>query len=107
METITFDSTKGMDDFINRISRKVAKIKGVNGSISDVSVSGYLIRGLLKEYDLYKPLLNSIRANVNKLKLELLKADASTKEEKLRAKPPAFNPDTTPKALAIQGSREN
>ena len=70
-------------------------------------MSGYLIRGLPKEYDLYKPLLNSIRANVNKLKLELLKADASTKEEKLRAKPPAFNPDTTPKALAIQGNREN
>ena len=91
----------GMDDFINRISRKVAEIKGVNGLISDVSVSGYLIRGLLKKYNLYKPLLNSIRANINKLKLELLKADTFTKEEKLRAKPPAFNPDTTPKALAI------
>ena len=107
METITFNTTIGIDDFINRISYKVAEIKGVNGSISDVSVSGYLIRSLPKEYDLYKPLLNSIRANINKLKLELLKADASTKEEKLRAKPPAFNPDTTPKALAIQGSSEN
>src|ERR1700722_11876913 len=107
METITFNSTMGMDDFINRISRKVAEIKGVNGSISDVSISGYLICGLSKKYDLYKPLLNSIRANVNKLKLELLKADAFTKEEKLRAKPPAFNPDTTLKALAIQGSKEN
>ena len=101
METIIFDSTKGIDNFINRISRKVAEIKGVNGLISNVSVSGYLIRGLLKEYDLYKPLLNSIRANVNKLKLELLKANASTKEEKLRAKPPAFNPDITLKTLAI------
>jgi hypothetical protein len=91
-----------MDDFINRISHKVAKIKEVNGSISDVSVSGYLIRGLRKEYDLYKPLLNSIRANIDKLKLELLKADASTKEDKLRAKTSNFNPDTTPKALAAQ-----
>jgi hypothetical protein len=90
-----------MDDFINRISHKVAKIKEVNGSISDVSVSGYLIRGLPKKYDLYKPLLNSIRANVNKLKLELLKADAFTKEKKLRTKLPAFNPDTTLKILAI------
>jgi hypothetical protein len=107
METIIFNSTKGMDDFINRISCKVAEIKGINRSISNVSVSGYLIRGLLKEYDLYKPLLNSIRANINKLKLELLKADVSTKKEKLRAKPPAFNPDITPKALAIQGSKEN
>jgi hypothetical protein len=95
METITFDTTIGIDDFINHISRKVAKIKGVNRSISDVSISGYLIRGLLKKYNLYKPFLNSIRANINKLKLELLKADASTKEEKLRAKSPAFNPDTT------------
>jgi hypothetical protein len=96
-----------MDDFINRISHKVAEIKGVNGSISDVSVSGYLIRGLLKEYDLYKPLLNSIRADVDKLKLELLKVDASTKEDKLRAKTSNFNPDTTPKALATQGSGNN
>jgi hypothetical protein len=64
METITFDTTMRMDDFINRISRKVAEIKGVNRSISDISVSGYLIRGLPKEYDLYKPFLNSIRANV-------------------------------------------
>jgi hypothetical protein len=104
METITFNNTKGIDDFINHISRKVAEIKGVNGSISDVSVSGYLIRGLLKEYDLYKPLLNSIRADVDKLKLELLKADASTKEDKLRAKTSNFNPDTTPKALATQGN---
>jgi hypothetical protein len=97
----------GIDNFINRISRKIAKIKGVNGSISDISVSGYLIYGLPKEYDLYKPLLNSIRANVNKLKLELLKADASTKEEKLRTKSLAFNPDITLKILAIQGNREN
>jgi hypothetical protein len=90
-----------IDDFINRISRKVAEIKEVNKLISDVSMSGYLIRGLSKKYDLYKPLLNSIRANVNKLKLELLKADTSTKEKKLRAKPPALNPDITLKALAI------
>ena len=97
----------GMDDFINHISYKVAKIKGINRSISDVSVSGYLIRGLPKKYDLYKPLLNSIRANVNKLKLELLKADASTKEDKLRAKTSNFNPDTTPKALAAQRNNQS
>jgi hypothetical protein len=104
LETITFDSNKGIDDFINRISRKVAEIKGVNGSISDVSISGYLIRGLPKEYDLYKPLLNSIRANVNKLKLELLKADASTKKNKLRSKTPNSTSNSTPKALAAQGN---
>jgi hypothetical protein len=105
LETITFDS-KGMDDFISRISRKVAEIKGVNGFISDVSVSGYLIRGLPKEYDLYKPLLNSIRADVDKLKLELLKADAYIKEEKLWAQPPNSNSDSTPKAPAAQAGRK-
>jgi hypothetical protein len=62
---------------------------------------------LPKEYNLYKPLLNSIRVDVDKLKLELLKADASTKEEKLRAKPSNFDPDTTPKALAAQGGGDN
>jgi hypothetical protein len=97
----------GIDNFINRISHKVAEIKGINELISDISVSRYLIYGLLKKYDLYKPLLNSIRANINKLKLELLKADASTKEDKLRAKTPNFNPDITPKALATQESRNN
>jgi hypothetical protein len=94
-----FDFNKGINNFINRISRKVAKIKGVNGLISDISISGYLIRGLPKKYDLYKPLLNSIRANINKLKLELLKADAFTKENKLRGKTPNFTSDFTPKAL--------
>jgi hypothetical protein len=104
METIIFNSTKGIDDFINYISYKVAEIKGVNGSISDVSISRYLICGLLKEYDLYKSLLNSIRANIDKLKLELLKADTSIKEDRLRAKTSNFNPDTTPKVLAVQGN---
>jgi hypothetical protein len=107
METIAFNNNKGMDDFINRISRKVAEIRGVNGTISDVTISGYLIRGLPKEYDLYKPLLNSNRADVDKLKLELLKADAATKEDKLRAKPPNSTPDSTPKALAAQGNGKN
>jgi hypothetical protein len=101
MEIIIFNSTKGINDFINCISCKVAEIKGVNGSILDISVSGYLIYRLLKKYDLYKLLLNSIKANINKLKLELLKADAFIKEEKLRAKPLAFNSDITLKVLAI------
>ena len=101
METITFNTTIGIDNFINCISYKVAKIKEVNRLISDISVSGYLIYSFLKKYNLYKLFLNFIRANINKLKLELLKTDASTKEEKFRAKPPAFNPDTTLKILAI------
>jgi hypothetical protein len=62
-------------------------------------VSGYLIYGLLKKYNLYKSFLNSIRVDINKLKLELLKADAFTKENKLRAKISNFNSDTISKIL--------
>jgi hypothetical protein len=83
-----------INNFINYINYKVAKIKEVNRLISDISISGYLIYNLLKKYNLYKPLLNSIRTNINKLKLELLKADTFTKKEKFRAKPSAFNSDT-------------
>jgi hypothetical protein len=101
METIIFNIIIRIDNFINYISYKIAKIKEINKLISDISISKYLIYSLLKKYDLYKPLLNSIRANINKLKLELLKADTFTKKKKLRAKPPAFNPDTILKILAI------
>ena len=104
METIIFNSNKGIDNFINRISYKVAEIKSMNGLISDVSISGYLIYSLPKEYNLYKPLLNSIRANINKLKLELLKADTSTKKNKLRDKTPNSTSDSILKVLAIQGN---
>jgi hypothetical protein len=99
-----FNSNKKIDNFINHISHKVTEIKGINGLISDISISGYLIRGLLKKYNLYKPLLNSIRANINKLKLELLKANASIKENKLRNKTPNSISNSIPKALATQGN---
>jgi hypothetical protein len=71
METIIFNIIKEIYNFSNYISYKVAKIKEVNRLISDISIYEYLICKLLKEYNLYKPLLNSIRANINKLKLEL------------------------------------
>ena len=103
LESISFDKNKGMDDYINRISRKVAEIRGVNGVISDVTISGHLIRGLPGAYEPYEPLLNTYRADVNKVKLELLKAEAMIKEKLLRAKPSNQPVDNTPKALAAQG----
>jgi hypothetical protein len=95
-----------MEDFINRISRQVAQIKGVGGTISNVTISGYLIRGLTKTYDAYKPLVNSNRADIDKVKLELLKAEASLKEEHLRSRITAPI-DQTPKALAAQAGQGN
>jgi hypothetical protein len=69
--------------------------------ISNISISGYLIYKLLKKYNLYKFLLNFIKANINKLKLELLKANAFIKKKKLRAKSLAFNSNIILKVLAI------
>jgi hypothetical protein len=86
LESITYESNKGIEDFINCISRKVTEIKGLRGLIADVIVSGFLIRSIPnKEYVNYKPFIGSIKDNLPRLKMELYKAEASIKEEKLRA----------------------
>jgi hypothetical protein len=83
LEGIKFDSNKGIEDFINRISRKVAEIKGSGGLIADVTVSGIMIWALLKEYIYFKAYISSMRDNLPRLKMELHRAEASIKEEKL------------------------
>jgi hypothetical protein len=86
LESIIYKSNKGIEDFINCISCKVAEIKGSGGLITDVTVSGFLIYSIPnKEYVNYKPFISSIRDNLSRLKMELYKAEASIKEEKLRA----------------------
>jgi hypothetical protein len=57
-----FNFNKGINNFINYISRKVAKIKYINKLILNVSISGYLIYSLLKKYNFYKPFLNFIKS---------------------------------------------
>jgi hypothetical protein len=104
LESITYESNKGIEDFINRISRKVAEIKGSGGLIADVTVSGFLIRSIPnKEYANYKPFIGSMRDDLPRLKMELRKAEASIKEEKLRANS-SNTSDSTPKALSAGGN---
>ncbi len=105
LETITFDEKKGMEDYFNRISRQVSQIKGVGGTISDVATSSYIIRGLPRTYDLYKPLINSVRADTEKVKLELLKAKAMLKEDSMKTRGNSQG-DPTPKALAAQAAQQ-
>jgi hypothetical protein len=86
LESITYKSNKDIEDFINCISYKVTEIKGLGGLIIDIIVSGFLIHSIPnKEYINYKPFIGSIRDNLPRLKIELYKAEASIKEEKLRA----------------------
>ena len=48
-------------------------------------MSGFLIRGLPKEFVNYKLFISSIRDNLLRLKIELYKVEVSLKKEKLRA----------------------
>jgi hypothetical protein len=83
LEGITYDSNKGIEDFINRISHKVAEIKGLGGLIIDVTVSGLMIRALLKEFIYFKAYISSMRDDLPRLKMELRRVEAIIKEEKL------------------------
>jgi hypothetical protein len=75
-----------MEDFINRVSRKVSDIKGAGGLIADVTISGILLWGLPnKEFSNFKLYIGSMRDNLPRLKMELCRAEATIKEEKIRA----------------------
>ena len=82
---------------MNCISRQVAQIKGVGGYISNIIISGYIIRGLFNLYTIYKLLVNTTRVDLEKVKLELLRAKASLKEDSLKRKSSSTN--STLKAL--------
>ena len=86
MEQITFNKQKSIKDYLNRISCQVTQIKGVKGYIFNVTISGHIIRGLPNLYAIYKLLVNTTRANLEKVKLELLKAKALLKEDSLKKK---------------------
>jgi hypothetical protein len=104
LESITYESNKGIEDFINCISCKVAEIKGLGGLIADVIVSGFLIRSIPnKEYTNYKPFISSIRDNLPRLKMELYKAEVSVKEKKLRANS-SNTSNSILKALSVGGN---
>jgi hypothetical protein len=104
LESITYESNKGIEDFINCISYKVTEIKGLGGLIIDVIVSGFLIRSISnKKYTNYKPFISSIKDNLLRLKIELYKVEASIKEEKLRANS-SNTSNSILKALSIRGN---
>jgi hypothetical protein len=105
LESITYKSNKGIEDFINCISYKVTKIKGLGELIADIIVSRFLIRSIPnKEYTNYKPFIGSIKNNLPRLKMELYKAEASIKEEKLRANS-SNTSNSILKALFIGGNQ--
>jgi hypothetical protein len=89
-----------MEDFINRISRKVAEIKGLGGLIIDVTISGLMIWALLKEFIYFKAYISSMRDDLPRLKMELRRVEATIKEEKLANSPNTS--DSTSKALLVQ-----
>ena len=68
--------------------------------ITDVIVSGFLIRALLKEFINFKPYISSIRDNLPRLKMELRKVEATLREEKLRVNSPNTS-DSILKALLV------
>ena len=104
LETLTYDSNKGIEDFINHVSHKVSDIKGVGGLITDVTISGILLRGLPnKEFSNFKPYIGSMRDDLPRLKMELYRAEATIKEEKLRTNS-SNTSDSTLKALLAQSN---
>ena len=62
------------------------------------------MHGFPKDYNIYIPYISLNRANIKKVKLELLKAKTIIKEYKLRVKPLK---DITPKALITQNNQNN
>ena len=104
LETLTYNSNKGIEDFINRVSYKVSDIKGVEGLIIDVTISRILLRGLPnKEFSNFKLYISSMRDNLPRLKIELCRAEATIKEEKLRTNG-SNTSDSTLKALLAQSN---
>jgi len=57
---VVFDEDKeGIQAYIDRISRLVTKIRGCNGSITNVTITGHLLRGLPDSYTMIKVICNS------------------------------------------------
>ena len=83
---------------MNCISYQVAQIRGVKSYIFNITISGYIIQRLPNLYIIYKLLVNTTWVNLEKVKLELLKAKALIKEDSLKKKTSSTN--FTPKALA-------
>ena len=67
--------------------------------ITDVTISGLMIRALLKEFIYFKAYISSMRDNLPRLKMELHRVEATIKEEKLANS--LNTSDSTLKALLV------
>ena len=75
-----------VQDFVSRIRRKIEDIETLGGSLSEVQITGYFIRGLSSAYNLWKPILQSNRLSFLKVEAEALIAEVHFKEEVLKKK---------------------
>ena len=82
LEAQVFDEkSEDMQAYQNRISRLIAQVRSCNGTVSDVSYAGYLLRGLPRSYDTVKVVLNTQRGDPEAIKSALLGEEAQIKEE--------------------------
>lgn len=89
LESTVFDEkTEDMQAYQNRISRLIAQVRSCNGTVSDVSYSGYLLRGLPRNYDTVKIVLNIQRGDPESIKSALLGEEARIQEESIRGARP-------------------
>lgn len=69
LESTVFDEKKeDMQSYLNRISRLVSQVRSCNGTVQDVSYSGYLLHGLPSSYEMVNVLLNSQRGDPESIK---------------------------------------
>src|SRR5882757_5765178 len=85
LESTVFDEKiEDMQAYQNRISRLIAQVRSCNGTVTDVSYSGYLLRGLPRSYDTVKIVLNMQRGDPESVKSALLSEEARLQEESIR-----------------------
>src|SRR5882757_9134914 len=86
LESTVFDEkTEDIQAYQNRISRLIAQVRSCNGTVTDVSYSGYLLRGLPRSYDTVKIVLNMQRGDPEAVKSALLSEEARLQEESIRS----------------------
>jgi hypothetical protein len=76
-----------MQDYITKVIVLITQIQACGGIVSDVNYTGYLLRGLPKDYKTVKVICNSKRGEVKAVKTELLGKEARQKGERLAAQP--------------------
>lgn len=101
---VKMDETKeDIQGYLNRISRLVAQFRSVDGQVSNVSYTGYIIKGLPSQYSGVTIVLNTYRGDVDFVKNALLGEEIRLKE--LEGPPRAFAA-TTSGGSKSEGSKQ-